>query len=55
MRYELSIENRDSRDQDGDLDTAEACVPAGEYTLHVDWEVDDRFVLTSRAFTLRVE
>jgi len=52
--YRLVVANRDSRDDDGDLDTSEACGPPGEYKVRIDIEADDAAILSSQTITFNV-
>ncbi len=52
--YAINVENRDSRDFDGDLDTEEPCGPPGTYKVRIDLTGDDITVLSSHVLTFTV-
>jgi cysteine-rich repeat protein len=54
VTYVIKVENRDSHDFDGDLDTSEPCGPPGTYYLRVDITGDDVTVLSSQMLTFTI-
>ncbi len=54
VAFELTFENRDARDVDGDGDRTEACAPAGSYRLGVGALAEGRIVLSSGPVTITV-